>query len=875
MFIDLCSEKSTLGDEERRKRILSLLENGQLDPATKYGHSGWYPLHFAAKFGRGNIVDLLLSRNSCEPHLQTKDKKYTALHIASQHSQLDVVEVLLKYMPNGDPPKQDREGNTPLHTACKSGSLDIVNRLTRKYSAKCIQQVNRDGATPLGIAVTSKQTSIARFLMSHEQAVGNPSSAFQDFRNLFPQFKYKQSLDHPVNIFVMGNRHTGKSTLIKSIQTHGAIKLVIGAFMATSGVDNHSGGVVSSDVSSSSYGRVKFCELASCQQSTQENIFSAMKESGNAIFIITLSFKEDMKEMEATLLYWLCFIHHQLRSMEINAMPYVAVVGSFLFYFKFGAVRLENRHRLHLVYHRVLAAHSELCGHFHFIGKFSMDCRRSESPGMRQLKGVLRRKSRELRPSGGEKPLPSLCYVLLSALHVMRPGQSNLPIVRLSDIEQKIAESSLIALLTLFNLLPSETENLRPLLNKLEERKAVIILHHLDRRDPWVLFDEFRLISKIDDTLIQTAMRLSASSYFNPAVMSEEKLCYRLSPLSASLDKDVLLNMLQKFKITEVMARGNDTRYFLPSVLKVSPTTDLTPPFSWNALDTKYTLGFGQCIVPTPKQMIPFFMPRFLYFMLYELFAMTENGDFDHAIMSHSALYLSLDPQLEIYITIDSSAIILYMRCSESGVFSCLQYRNKFEAIIHQQRGLLQPNVNVLEYIVPLENLSFPVMNIRQIVANGKLVKDLKNFLTTIDTSSATTAMDSMTRFRSFEPYGWLTRLQKTHLDNLLDHRFTDVEVSKAFIGDLANCVGENWEKLLEYSEILQEFNHDTSGEEPETEELSSENTKASPQQPTCTYGGLLGFFSSMSIFQTTSDLVAIFKVRNLTMMMMSLCIST
>ena len=868
VFIDLCSRQSTLGDDERRKKVLSLLESGQLHPATK-GHGGWYPLHYAAKFGRGNIVDLLLSRCSCEPHLQTKDKRYTALHIASQHCQLDVVEVLLKYMPNGDPPKQDREGNTPLHTACKSGSLDIVNRLTRKYSSNSLQQLNQDGATPLGIAVLAKQASIARFLLSHEQVVGNPTSTFQDFRSIFPQFKYRQSLDHPVNIFVMGNRHTGKSTLIKSIQTQGAIKLAIGAFMPTSGVEYHSGGVVLSDVSSNNYGRVKFCELASCQQSTQEHIFSAMKEPGNAIFIITLSSKDEMKEMEATLLYWLCFIHHQLRSMGINVMPYIAVVGSFLFYYKFSAVRLDNRHRLHLVYHRVLAAHSELCGNFHFIGKFSMDCRRSESPGMRLLKRVLRRKSRELRPGSGENSLPSLCYVLLSALHLMKQGQANLPIVRLSEIEQKIAERSLNAPLTLFNLLPREIENIRPLLNKLEECKAVVIFHHLDRRDPWVLFDEFKLMSKIDDTLIQKGLRLSTSS-FNPAIMSEEELCQRLSSLCVLLDKDVLLNILHHFKITEVMARGNDTKYFLPSVLiQISPTTDITPPISWNALDTKYTLGFAQCIVPNSKQMIPFFMPRFLYFLLYELFTMTESGDFDHVIMSHSALHLSLDPQLEIYITVDSSSIILYMRCSESGVFSCLQYRNQFETIIHQQRELLQPNVNVLEYLVPLENLSFPVMKIRQIETNGMPMKVLKRFLTTGDISSTTIAVDSMTRLRSFEPYGWLSCLQKTHLDNLLDHRFTNVVVSKAFCEDLRNCVGVNWEKLLEYSDILQEFNPDISGEELEIEETGNENTKPSQQQPTCTYGGLLAFFCTMSIFKTTSEMVAIFKVRNLSMTLM------
>ena len=857
-FIELCSEESTISRDERQQRIVSLLDSGQLDPIRKKSSAGWFPLHYAARFGHADIVQLLISRYGCDPHMETREKRYTALHIASEHNLLEIVEMLLQHIPDGAPAKRDKDGNTPLHAACRRGSLEIVNRLTSKYSTTSIHETNKAGSTPLGYAVKEMRAEIARFLFSQKQTLGNPEKRFSDFRAIFPSFKYKQSLDHPVSIFVMGNRQTGKSTLIKSIQVEGYFSRTIGVFKTTSGVEHHSGGIVPSDISSNGYGRAKFYELASCLQSTQENIFLSLEKSARAIFVITLSFKEEMKDMEAHLLYWLSFIHNQYRSVDVSVMPNIAVVGSFIFYKKLGSLRLENRHRLHLLYHRVLSGHSELCSHFHFLGKYSMDCRLSESPGMRQLRSAFRRTSRELRPREGEANIPSSCYVLLSALHDLRPAPSDLPVLRLSDIEREVAEKSSLAPLSLVSLLPNHSEGLQPLVDKLVERKAVLVLDHLNHRDPWVIFNEFKLISQIDGTLIEKALRMSQSSYFNPGIMSVDKLLECLTPLSNSLPKDVLLNILHHFKITEVMAHGNDTKYFLPSVLKISPSSDRELPLlSWNLDDGNYTLGFAQCILPQSNQLTPFFMPRFLYFMLYELFVSTEDSDFDSVVMSYSALYVQLTAQLQIYVTIDSSAIMLHMRCSESGVFTCLQYRNQFESIIHQQRALLQPNLKITEYLVPMEGLSFPVKKIKYVHAYGIRVNNMKNVLTKKCTSTIT---ESLNKLRSFEPYEWLAKLQKEHLDSLLDPKLTTVEVSKTFIRDLAKCVGGNWKKLLDYSELLQDFDTNTSSEEPDQEEPSSEDTRSSHQHPT--YGRLLELFASMSVFQTTLELISALKVR-------------
>ena len=853
-FLELCSEKSRLAGPERRERVKSLLETGRLNPLQRHGDGGWYPLHYAARFGRGEIVQLLVSEGHCDPHLQTKDGRSTAMHVACEYQQIEAVEALCQFILDGAPAKGDRSGNTPLHVACRNGSMEIVGRLTTKYAPQSMREVNRARSTPLGIAVREGHPSIARFFMSQDEAVGNPASIFSDFREVFPTFRHRQSLDHPVSIFVMGNRKTGKSTLIKSVQIEGLLNRAIGTFRPTADVEYHSGGIVASDVSSYGYGRAKFYELASCKQSTQENIFSTFAKNGKAIFVITISFKQEMNEMEATLLYWLSFIHHQFKP---STMPYVAVVGSFLYYKPLGSLRLDNRHRLHLVYHRVLSSHQELAGHFHFVGKFSMDCRHSQSPGMDQFRKVLHRKCRELRPKGGEGMVPSSCYVLWSALHAMRPGDADPPVVRLSEIQQMATKHSSAAPVSLFSLLPpirteqpqpSLIEDIHSLLVKLEDRKAVLILRHLDSEDPWVIFDELKLITQIDRSLIQKAMRLSAASYLNPAIMSDDKLVLCLSPLSNALKKDVLLNILHHFMIIEVMARGNDTRYFLPSVLKISPSAIGSTP-SWKMDDANYTIAFAQCIVPQPQQVIPVFLPRYLYFLLYELYS--SLNDCENVMMSHSALHFQIDQLLQVYVTIDSSAIIVNMRCSESGIFSCLKFRNLFESIIHQQRQLLQPNVSITEYIVPMESLSLPVMRVKHIRTHGTQVSSLKSFL--VNRSPTAPAAESMLRLRSFEPYEWLSKLQRPHLQSLLDHRLTNVQVGKAFIRDLANCVGPNWKRLLEFSDALQTC--DTS---PHSDENSSgAEPPDPPERPT--YHTLLQAFSSMSIFQ--ADLASALKV--------------
>ena len=828
-FARLCEDDS-LNSDSRVRRAQSLLDRKTLDPRRR-DSEGWCPLHYAAKYGRLEIVKLLLPH--CNPHVEVAKGKYqrsTALHLACANGRRDVAEILLEHNDQGAVMKRDKEGNTPLHLACRFGSLEVVHLLLSKCSSNGMAIPNGKEITPLGYALSGKHYHIARHFI--KLSLGNPAKGFPDFKQHFPSLSKEQSLDHPVSIFVMGNKKSGKSTLIKSLQVEGYWKRTVGTFFPTTGVGHHSGGMVPSDVSSYGYGRAKFYELASCRETTQEGIFRS--KPAHSLFIIILSCKDELKEMEASLLFWLSFIHYQFRSISPSIQPSIAVVASFFFYTKVGALRLDNHTRLRIAYTRVTGKHSELCSYFNFLGKFSMDCRRSESPGMRQLRSVLHRKCREIRPVGGEKNVPSSCYILLNGFQEMEESNDNTPVMKLSDIEYLVTNASAVQSHSLLSLLPSSADDLKPFLENLEERKAIVTIQHLNPQDPYIIYDEYRLISQIDSTLLKSFRSISLSNDSNPAVMGIEKLLGILS--SFPLSREVLLNVLHHFQITEVWFDGEATKYFLPSILK---ETQLNTKYfqTWQP-DTQYTSGFAWCIVPRPKQIMPFFMPRFLYHMLYELYATaTEEGEIDTVCTSHMGLYCKRKSKMEICVTIDSSMVNLYMRCKKGEEVTCLQYRNMFLSAIHQQRKKIQPTLEINEYIISMKVIPIPIRKKTQVTENGKMIDKLRNRL------MAQSDDDSVQEDLCLEPYIWCKNLSPVHLMNLLDPTMTNAHVTDDFLQDLKKQMKDNFEVVRNTLDI---FSSDKSNEE----------FNEAPQ-----YGQIIEVFSTISIFQTAAQFYSALKV--------------
>ncbi|XP_045540836.1 poly [ADP-ribose] polymerase tankyrase [Papilio machaon] len=135
-------EACKTGDASRVKKLITPQTVNARDTAGRKST----PLHFAAGYGRREVVELLIAGGAA---LQARDEGgLQPLHNACSFGHADVVRALLTA---GAPPAaRDNWGYTPLHEAAAKGKVDVCIALLQHGADPNIR--NTEGKTPLDLA---------------------------------------------------------------------------------------------------------------------------------------------------------------------------------------------------------------------------------------------------------------------------------------------------------------------------------------------------------------------------------------------------------------------------------------------------------------------------------------------------------------------------------------------------------------------------------------------------------------------------------------------------------------------------------------------------------------------------------------------------
>ena len=308
------------------------------------------PLHLACRSSSADVVKLLIKGRNCTVNNVVNDKGELPLHLAC-NSDFSIDEIKLVSV-DCDVNRQDNAGNTPLHLACSSRkSIEIIKFLCEDLS--CNPNLpNLKGERPLHLACRRGSGRIVEYFLStlkvdvdvmdntnctplmctpldNAKIVkllikygADPQHLYHTYQEFFKSYSSEKPPSTPLNIIVIGNHATGKSTLIKALKSEGCQDMVHAeAFTA---------GIIPSAYESESFGSVIWYDLAGQSEyyASHEAILHTILSASPPLILLLVDIRKDLKYIQQDILYWLNFLHCQFGT-ESGTRPHLVIVLSF------------------------------------------------------------------------------------------------------------------------------------------------------------------------------------------------------------------------------------------------------------------------------------------------------------------------------------------------------------------------------------------------------------------------------------------------------------------------------------------------------------------------------------------------------------------
>ena len=410
-----------------------------------------------------DIIKYLVRYQKCDPNVQNKHH-LTPLLATLKHGEPSVAAALLEHA-KCDLSLRDQDGNTALHLACISGQAqqEMVKVAKKLIASADLLCVNSAGQTP--IELTTNYELIQA--MSH-----------------FTKCKTKHSVQTYINLFIVGNPETGKSTLVKAICKEAGIlwKILPKELRRVKNVPPHTAGIIPTTFQSKTFGNTVLYDLAGQIEyyTSHAAVIQTTVISTPPAFIVVVNMSESEEKISETLRYWWSFINNH--AARASALPQVILVGSHADKVKARGESVQEKMS------QVSALLQRLPTSFCFAGQVGLDCRDPASRKLQLFCSLVNNSCYKLRQTAD---VDLHCHVLYAFLLDKFPGRVACTV---SDITTIIQESD--------TLLPQNPDSLIPLISTLSDKGLLILVRDsVSSKDSWVILQKQALLGEINGTI--------------------------------------------------------------------------------------------------------------------------------------------------------------------------------------------------------------------------------------------------------------------------------------------------------------------------------------------------------------------------------------
>ena len=533
-------------------------------------------------------------------------------------------------------------------------------------------------------------------------------------------------------LFLMGDPGGGKSTLAKSLETEAeGFDRFLNRLWKVANVDTKTAGIVTKDIISKSLGRVTVYDLAGHSEfyaSHDTALRNALAGSPSSIIVLVADMRGGGKSFEAAILKW-CSFAENLYQESADILPFLIIVGS----------HEDSTSKTNVVaYRQVISSlqKSYMLTSFRFEGFVPLDCRYSVSSHMEELRAILKKCSQLLK----QEELLSFqehCF-LVSLLDMFR----DVPAITVKEITVKILETAAGSTSdSAQSFLPTDAGAIAEICTQMNKRGNILYLLNTDcPENSWIVLQKDVLLQRVNgSTFAPKDFKEHTDVATDTGIVPVSKLSTQFSGIDTNLIVSFMCHLQFCHEVTDtdilrqLSITGNHPEHekflFFPGLVTIK-----VPVGVW---ESSAELTYQSAWVLKCRKPSSFFSSRFLHIIIHRLaflFAMAADSTSDQlsihrrcSVWKEGIFWISpkgVDVLVEVN---NSNRLNVLIGARKNCELDAVNLRSKVIATVLQAKKDYCPKIDVGEFFLKNNSISYPLMNDVELILISDMAKSIVN----------------------------------------------------------------------------------------------------------------------------------------------------